>query len=204
VPVRVQDGRFREAIPVVEPVVRLWAEAALNGESSERSRTLTVLAAPGSPATGVLVIHWPPGVNGAHAEVSAVWRANPGRVDVPGQPVAVPTLGEVSPGAPPGAFYLRSMKPGVYTFVLRYRTSAGAQVQPALWLPGKDGLSGRKLKPIFLNGAGRIVLARILLPYGILWEQDDWFTGQSQSSDTVTKFRLPDGVTWTERKGDLR
>jgi len=204
VPVHVQGGRFREAIPVVEPVVRLWAEVALNGGSSQRSRTVTILAAPGAPATGVLIIDWPAGVNGAHAEVSAVWRANPGRLDVPGQPVAVPALGEVSPGTPPGAFYLRNMKPGVYTFVLRYRTSAGAEVQPALWLPGKDGPSGRKLKPISLNGTGRIVLARILLPYGILWEQDDWFTGQSQSFDTVTKFRLPDGVTWTERKGDLR
>ena len=47
-------------------------------------------------------------------------------------------------------------------------------------------------------------MARILLPQGILWEQDDWFTGQSQSADSVTKFRLPDGVAWTERKTDLR
>ena len=47
-------------------------------------------------------------------------------------------------------------------------------------------------------------MTEVLLPQGILWEQDDWFTGRSESTDTVTKFRLPEGITWTERKSDLR
>jgi hypothetical protein len=51
-------------------------------------------------------------------------------------------------------------------------------------------------------GAGRVAIARVLLPQGVLWEQDGWFTGRSASGDTVTKFRFPDGVTWTERIGE--
>jgi hypothetical protein len=49
-----------------------------------------------------------------------------------------------------------------------------------------------------------VVIARLLLPQGVLWEQEDWFTGRSASGDTVTKFRFPDGVSWTERLGDVR
>jgi hypothetical protein len=41
------------------------------------------------------------------------------------------------------------------------------------------------------------------MPQGVLWEQDSWFTGRSANGDTVTKFRFPDGVSWTERVGDL-
>ena len=50
----------------------------------------------------------------------------------------------------------------------------------------------------------RAIVAKVLLPQGILWEQDDWFSGRSESAETVTKFRLPEGITWTERKIDLR
>jgi hypothetical protein len=41
------------------------------------------------------------------------------------------------------------------------------------------------------------------MPFGALWDEDDWFTGQSQSAEAVTKFRFPDGVSWMERKVDL-
>jgi hypothetical protein len=48
------------------------------------------------------------------------------------------------------------------------------------------------------------VLARVLFPQGVLWEQDGWFSGSSESVDTVTKFRFPDGINWVERKADLQ
>jgi hypothetical protein len=56
---------------------------------------------------------------------------------------------------------------------------------------------------VTLDASGRAVIARLLLPQGVLWEQDDWFTGRSANGDAVTKFRFPDGVSWTERIGDL-
>jgi hypothetical protein len=98
-------------------------------------------------------------------------------------------------------FYLRNARSGVYTFVLTYRSGAAAAVRPVLYVAG--GGVPRLLEPVNLNGAGRAVLARLLLPQGVLWEQDEWFTGRSASGDTVTKFRFPDGVSWTERLGIL-
>ena len=96
-------------------------------------------------------------------------------------------------------FYLRNARPGVYTFSMTYPAGATPGVRPVLYVGG----ASRSLQPVTLNRSGRAVVARLLLPQGVLWEQDDWFTGRSASGDTVTKFRFPDGVSWTERLGDL-
>jgi hypothetical protein len=45
------------------------------------------------------------------------------------------------------------------------------------------------------------LLAKVLFPFGVLWDQEDWFSGRVLSADSITKFRMPDGVTWTELKG---
>jgi hypothetical protein len=54
-----------------------------------------------------------------------------------------------------------------------------------------------------LAGTGKSVTVRFLLPQAVIWEQEDWFTGRSESSDAITKFR-DDGTTWIERKGEVR
>jgi hypothetical protein len=101
-------------------------------------------------------------------------------------------------------FYIRGLKPGVYTLIVRYRgSSALGDVRPTLYLPDKDHLTPRTLKPVSLSGAGRTVLTKVLMPQAILWDQDDWFSGRSESVDAVTKFRIPDGISWVERKADL-
>jgi len=76
-------------------------------------------------------------------------------------------------------------------------------VRPSLYLPQGNHLTSRQLRPVSPNRS-EAVLAKILFPHGVLWEQDDWFTGQSQGADTVTKFRFPEGISWTERKRDLQ
>jgi hypothetical protein len=42
------------------------------------------------------------------------------------------------------------------------------------------------------------------MPHAILWDQEDWFSGRSESVDAVTKFRIPEGISWVERKVDLQ
>jgi hypothetical protein len=89
----------------------------------------------------------------------------------------------------------------VYTLALRPEPGAGLPEAGTLYLLRDGQLSVRSLNPA-VNGPRRI-LARLLMPYGVLWDQEDWFTGRSQNGETVTKFRFPDGVSWTERKMDL-
>jgi hypothetical protein len=104
---------------------------------------------------------------------------------------------------PSAVFYTRGLQAGVYTLALRFEAGgAGVPAAGTLYLLRDGQLSVRPLNTTPANGFRR-VLVRLLMPYGVLWDQEDWFTGQSQNAETVTKFRFPDGVSWIERKVDL-
>ncbi len=203
--VRVWAGRFRQVVPVFEPFLRMWAEVPSNGVPRERSPTVTVSAAAPTLSMGVLLMDWTQAPAGGDAEVTAIWRARADRPDGVVQRVPLEPLRLPPPAAIPDIFYLRQMKAGVYTIVLRYRAlPVAGSARPTLYLAEGGKLRVQELRPVFLTDTGEIVLGRILLPHGILWEHDAWFTGRSESVDTLTKFRLPEGITWTERKSDLR
>ncbi len=200
--VRAHDGRFRKALPLLDPVIHLWAELPPNGKPPQRSQGVTVHAGSASPSHGLLLVDWPQGVASDQVKVKATWRAHPGRLDVPIRTVPLRAFGASTRDSLPEIFTLR-MKPGVYTFLLRARAVSTGDVRPILYLPEAGHLKARELRMVSLNGTGEVVLAKILFPQGVLWEQDEWFTGQSESADTVTKFRFPEGISWTERKADL-
>jgi len=200
--VPVRDGRFRKVLPLVDSVLRLRAELQGDGGGPLQSREVTIHAPSAIPSFGVFLMEWPEGMAGNQVEFSATWRGSPERLDVPSQRVSVQIFGASPENAPPEAFYFR-IKPGVYTFSLRARSVSMSGVRPSLYLPQGNHLTSRQLRPVSPNRS-EAVLAKILFPHGVLWEQDDWFTGQSQGADTVTKFRFPEGISWTERKRDLQ
>lgn len=203
VPVTAREGRFRQVLMVSEPLLRLWAETPANGSPPQRSQTVTVHSAGAATPSGVLVVQWPRGMESSDVEVSATWRAQADRLDAPVQTVRLAALAKPGDGTPSEIFYLRGVKPGVYTLAVRSRGAvASGDVRSTFYLSDKAGFSARPLGAARLNGA-RTVLTRILMPYRVLWSQDDWFSGVSESVDTVTKFRVPEGISWVERKADL-
>jgi hypothetical protein len=191
----VTAGRFRYHVPIVEPIVHVRAET---GSDDRRSQTVTVHAAAATPAIGLFLGDWPRQMVGP-AQMTVTWRANPAMLDTRAQPLALPELTAELAEAGTDVFYLRHARPGVYTFLLTYRAGSTPTARPVLYVNG----TARPLASRAFDGSGRAVVARLLLPHGVLWEDDDWFTGRSASGDTVTKFRFPDGVSWTERRGDL-
>jgi hypothetical protein len=205
IPVRAADGQFRKVLPVLEPTLRLWAETSRTGEPGSRSQIVTVHTTGPRRPSGVLVMEWPRGTQGVDVEVSALWRPHPERLDEPAQSIRLTGVLRPSNDAPFDVFWLRNVRPGVCTMILRYRgLLPNGEVHPTLYLPDGDRLNARPVRPIRLEGAGKAVLARVLLPHGVLWEQDAWFSGSSESVDTVTKFRFPEGINWVERKADLQ
>lgn len=197
------DGRFHKALPALDRVLHLWAELPASNGSTHRSRSVTVRNPSPSRSHGLLLLDWPEGVVGNQVEMKATWRESPARLDVPIRGVPIQVFGTSTKETLPEVFSLR-MKPGVYTFVLRARGMSASGVRATLILPQGGHLKGRELKPVSLNGAREVVLAKVLLPQGVLWGDDEWFTGQSESADSVTKFRFPEGISWTERKKDLQ
>jgi hypothetical protein len=197
--VPVADRRFRYVVPVLEPAVRLRAETT-TGDPPGHSSTITVHGAASAAPALVLVLDGPP--PSSPLDVGATWRSSAARVDIPAYPVALKSVAP-GPAMPSSVFYTRGLQAGVYTLALRSDAGgAGVPTAGILYLLRDGQLSVRPLNTIPVNGPRR-VLARLLMPYGVLWDQDDWFTGQSQNAETVTKFRFPDGVSWAEKKGNL-
>jgi hypothetical protein len=204
IPVAASAGKFRHTLLLTDPLVQLRAEAS-GGDVMRQSGTVTIRTAGARPSSGVLVVQWPAGTDGSSVEVSATWRAQPERLDAAVQSMRLPAVEATTNGAPSAMFYLRGLKPGVYTLIVRQRGTASlGDVRPTLYLPDKDRLAPRTLRPVSLQGAGRRVVAKVLMPEGVLWSQDEWFSGTSESVDTVTKFRAPEGISWVERKTDLQ
>jgi hypothetical protein len=205
IPVRVSDGRFRKILPVVEPTLRVWAEASPAGDPSRRSQIVTVHTTGARKPSAVLVMEWPHESQGLDVEVSAFWRAHPDSLDEAAQLVQLTAVSKLSSTGPSDVFWLRNTRPGAYSMTLRYRgLPPNGDVHPTLYVPDGDGLAARGIRPVRLGSSGKVVLARVLFPHGVLWEQDGWFSGSSESVDTVTKFRFPDGINWVERKVDLQ
>jgi len=203
--VRVSDGLFRKILPVVEPTLRVWAETSRAGEPGGRSQIVTVHTTGSRKPSGVLVMEWPRGSQDLDVEVSALWRLHPDRLDEAAQPVRLTPVLRPSAPAPLDVFWLRNLRAGVYTIIVRYRGLAqDGEVHPTLYVPDRDSLAALAVRPIRFDGAGKAILARVLLPQGVLWEQEGWFSGSSESVDTVSKFRFPEGINWVERKADLQ
>jgi hypothetical protein len=200
--VPVHAGRFRRLMPILESLVRLRVETSVNG-TIRQSSTVTVRSTAGAQF-GVIVFDWP--TDGGEFEIapSAIWRATPERLDGPTYTTVMRSIPGIN-GQPGDAFYVRMLKPGVYTFVVRSRSMAPTEgIRPTLYVPAAGTVIRRELETFSLSGAGRRAIARVLLPHGVFWDQDEWFSGRSDSVDTEMKFRFPEGISWVERKAGPR
>jgi hypothetical protein len=189
----ITEGRFRHVLPVLEKDVRLHAETGGSGDRLIRSQPVTVHAGTVTERAAVIVVDAP------DVRVTGTWRGTPTRVDVPVYPVTVKTVDPAS-GFPRGIFYLRSLREGVYT--LSIGSSSQLPESSVMYVRAEEAVTAHPLtSPSAM--VSRIV-TKLLMPFGVLWDQDGWFTGRSEAADTMTKFRFPEGVTWTERKSDFR
>lgn len=199
----VRSGRFRRAVVMTDPTLRIHAEVPTPGGPTSRSSTVAVHST-SITEFGIVLIDGPE-TAGAQPQrnIMGSWRSSPERLDESQRTFplrAVPGLNGSTQ-----AFYFRRPKPGVYAFVLSSRGSEGAAAPvPTMYLPRAGHLVRLVGKPITGSAGNSSIVGRVLLPYAVLWEQDDWFTGRSESVDTVTKFRVPEGVTWIERKVGLQ
>jgi len=199
--VPVREGAFEQLVPIVDSRVDLVAETvSRNGVGDKRSAPVTVRAAE-SP-TGVLFVDW--GVPGPRSQppMRAMWRGRADRLESQTGTISMKTVS--TPAASTAdVYYVRGLRPGVYTFVLEAVQSGRAPVSATLYLPLAGESAIRQLTKLRVNPLGRVLIAKLLYPLGMLWDQDEWSSGRSESSDTITKFNT-DGVSWIERKADLR
>ena len=66
-------------------------------------------------------------------------------------------------------------------------------------LEGKKGARNRKFEAVSLPPHKQLIV-KFILPEGIFWDDESYFTGAIESSDSVTKFNDTTGIVWKEDK----
>lgn len=94
---------------------------------------------------------------------------------------------------------VETAREGVYLFVVE--SESGEPVKGTFILKVfEDGPRGKTSMIGTRTITGKTVLARILMPEGILWEDDAAFTGIIQDGESTTKFNARSGLQWKEYK----
>jgi hypothetical protein len=203
IPVTVRDGRFSAMVPAVASEVTIWAE--VQGErQSLCSDPITIRRLPYRPR-GYVLLHLPTAARKVEARVWLSQRTNTADVNSARKVTSHFPSGGTGSDRTPLLLALPTSQEGAYALALDYRVPPAESVEKGWGLvivPGPSGNRSLRFGPFQLTGKGRVTLAKFLLPQAIFWDEDSWFTGFAEGADSLTKFRHPDGVSWTERKGD--
>jgi len=95
-------------------------------------------------------------------------------------------------------FYLRNLRPGVYTGPPLSHPRPRAVASRILYLSVGGPWWPHVLKPVPIQGTGRAIVAKVLLPKAFSGE--DAGSRTERERETVTKFRLPRGSRGTRAK----
>jgi len=68
-------------------------------------------------------------------------------------------------------------------------------------LEGKKGARNRKFETINLKPHAELTV-KFILPEGIFWDDESYFSGSIESSESITKFNDTTGVVWKEQKDE--
>lgn len=89
---------------------------------------------------------------------------------------------------------IMTVQEGVYTFRIE-DVAPGASVTLRLF----EGSAKEKVAPLRLESvSNRQLLVKVLMPEGILWNDDAAFTGSLEDSNGTTKFNTQSGLYWRE------
>lgn len=86
---------------------------------------------------------------------------------------------------------------GVYIFSAEPETAKAAQASFTLTIFE----AGKREKTVAIGTRtlqGKTVVARVLMPEGVLWDDNSAFTGSLEDSDSTTKFNAQTGLYWKE------
>jgi len=94
---------------------------------------------------------------------------------------------------------VESTEEGIYTIVVRPNNGKQGAAELALKIhESRPGATTKKLGSRKIDGTFEV--AKILMPDGILWDDDKYFTGDMEDSDSITKFHTDTGLVWREFK----
>jgi hypothetical protein len=89
---------------------------------------------------------------------------------------------------------------GGYTFVVANSAKEAQRIDLLFRLYG--GRIDEKIREFrgVQVGPKETVMFRFILPEALFWDDDDYFTGMVEGSDSITKFNEDTGLVWKEKK----
>lgn len=88
---------------------------------------------------------------------------------------------------------------GIYD--LTVKSADGKPVEATFVLKVHESRPGAKSRNLGKRSvAEKATIARVLMPEGILWDDDASFTGNMEDSESITKFQAETGLVWREYK----
>jgi len=111
------------------------------------------------------------------------------RSGIPVFPVIVTTRADMREAV------IEKAKEGIYTFSQEHCSNCDNSFSLILY-----EATAKKVKKIVRphSVGGKDVVARILMPEGILWDDEAAFTGSMEDTDSITKFESTSGLVWKE------
>jgi hypothetical protein len=100
------------------------------------------------------------------------------------------------------AFSVLKTDQGAYTFLVRNEENEPYEADLAFFIfQGRPGERTKKFAAVKLS-PHTTVRFKFLLPDAIFWDDEDYFSGKIENSDTVTKFSGKTGLVWKETKDE--
>jgi hypothetical protein len=96
------------------------------------------------------------------------------------------------------SFVITKTLPGIYTFSAAAKDMATSATFLLKLFEGGAREATMKIGTLKIDD--KVVVAKILMPEGIAWDDDAAFTGSLEDSDSITKFNSDTGFTWKEYK----
>ncbi len=96
-------------------------------------------------------------------------------------------------------FFVARAGAGIYTFVIE-NTGESAFDGRVVFRLYEGPESGRVKEQGIDLSPGKALRFKFVLPEAVFWDDEDYFTGIVEDSDTVTKFNDETGLVWKEIK----
>ncbi len=137
---------------------------------------------------------------GARFKLTHKWRARPS--EDKNQPGAAPPDFDVHEDERGGQVSVDPVVPGIYTVGVEYDAGPGKASTAEFYVTLYGGDASKKktrtIGPFELDGTGFLPAVRVLMPEGVFWEDDGWFSGTVDGGQYTVKYKEPEGIVWRE------
>ena len=191
----VENGSFEKMVLFQEGENSLQAEAVNSKGVSARSSVLKVMVT-NRKAPDILVhLYWEDRDSELRAEVARKTRDSLDDEQGAVSAVEVSALMSAHEGYREKIFAIYEAKAGAYVLSV----TGGKRTKCILSVTLPSQRKTRLFGPVQIGEEGTFI-GRLLMPEGIYWDEDEWFTGKIENGDSISKYKSPEGMTWKEMK----